>query len=262
MDLGTGKVTAEEIQGIPHHLLDVAEPMEAFSLARYQELAYDAIDAVIDRGNLPFLVGGTGLYLNAVTEGYNLAGAPPDARLRESLAKEGLESLYRQLQAQAPEAARSIHPNDRVRTLRALEKLAAGEDPTKENESSPRYRVLTLGVTWPRDILYRRIADRLRTRLEAGMVDEVRGLLEQGVTGERLWELGLEYRFTSAYISGEIPSYEEYFEQLCRAIRRFAKRQMTWFRRDSSIHWLNPGGDMTREALGVIQDFLQKERCD
>ena len=160
LDLGTGKVTAEEMEGVPHHLLDVAEPGEQYSVARFQQEAYAAIDGVLDRGNLPFLVGGTGLYVRAVSEGYVFHEAPPDPALRAEL--EALPT--EELRARLTEAGVALDEDcfhNRPRLVRLIEKLENGEDPHAEAERDPRYDVLTLGVTYPRETVCRRIDRRL-----------------------------------------------------------------------------------------------------
>lgn len=257
LDLGTGKVTRLETGEVPHHLLDVARPDESFSLADYQRLAYRSIDDILQRGKTPLLVGGTGLYIDAVVKGYALAAAPPDSALRRQLEQEGVQTLYARLQREAPAVAETLHPNDKVRIVRALEKLAYNEDPLAQRVSEPRYDCLLLGVTWPREQLHQRIDQRLARRLKDGMVAEVEGLRQQGVTDQRMEELGLEYRFISRYLRGLYSSYEEFYEELFRAIRQFAKRQMTWFRRYDDALWLDAQGDMLAQASQAVDEFLR-----
>ena len=255
LDLGTGKVTAEEMEGVPHHLLDVAQPGEQYSVARFQQEAYAAIDGVLARGNLPFLVGGTGLYVRAVSEGYVFHEAPPDPALRAELEALPIEELRRRLTHAGVELDDDCFHN-RPRLVRLLEKVQSGEDPHAERELCPRYDVLTLGVNYPRETVCRRIDDRLLARLEAGMVEEVAALRENGVSDAFLEGLGLEYRYILHYLTGEIPTEEQLVEELGRAIKRFAKRQVSWFKKDRDVHWLHMEADPAAEASALIDEFI------
>ena len=250
-DLGSGKITPEEMKGVPHHLLDVRSPGEFFSMADFQRLAYEAIDGILDRNRLPFLVGGTGLYVDAVADGYVLSDKAPDHTLRARLETLETWELYEMLKQQLPEA--EIDPRNRHRVMRALERLEAND--YRPGGKSPRYTLLKLGVTWPREVLKQRIDERLDRRLDAGMVDEVRALLDEGVSEEFMVKLGLEYKYLTWYLTGKI-SYEQMKEELGNAIKKFAKRQMTWFRRDPRIHWLDMSKDPVAEATGLIEAFI------
>ena len=252
LDLGSGKISPEEMRGVPHHLLGVCEPNDFFSMADFQALAYRAIDGILARGNVPFLVGGTGLYVASVTEGYQLSDRAPNLRYREELETKTTPELYEMLVSAAPGV--EIDRNNRNRVMRALEKLESGD--TKEPSREAKYRALKLGVSWDRETLKKRIDERLERRMQQGMVDEVRSLMENGATTEFLYKLGLEYRFISQYIHGEFETEDEMCQQLSLAIKRFAKRQMTWFRRDKEIRWLDMGGDPVAEASALIEGFL------
>jgi len=252
LDLGTGKVTPEECRGVPHHLLDIINPGTPFSMADFQPLAYEAIDGILARGKVPFLVGGTGLYARAVTSGYRLVDVVPDEAFRAEMEKKPRAELVRAIAAYGVDASDpQISPR---RLVRILEKLRAGAP--AENESHPRYKTLQLGLTWDREVLYDRIEQRLDARLDAGMVEEVRGLLERGVSPEFLDRLGLEYRYTTWYLQGRFADFSEYREKLLTEIRRFAKRQQTWFRRDADIIWLDSAGEYTAQAIALTEAFL------
>ena len=252
LDLGSGKIAPEEMRGVPHHLIDVCAPGDFFSMHDFQRLAYAAIDGILSRGRLPFMVGGTGLYVASVTEGYVMSDSAPDLRYREYLETFSTPALYEMLVAALPDI--EIERNNRNRVMRVLEKLHAGDDHVPH--SRPRYRCLKLGVTWDRETLKARIDERLERRLAQGMVDEVRGLMDRGVSTEFLYKLGLEYRFIAQYLTGEIPVYEDMVEQLGNAIKKFAKRQMTWFRRDGDILWLDMTADPVAQAVRAIDAFL------
>ena len=251
MDLGSGKVTAEEMKGVPHHLLDICEPGEFFSMADFQRLAYTAIDGILSRGAVPFLVGGTGLYVDAVADGYELSDKSPDHDLRAHLETFDTPALYEMLKEKLPDT--EIDPRNRHRVMRALERLEANDyHPGRKN---PRYELLKFGVTWPREILKQRIDERLERRLQEGMADEVRAMLEDGVSEEFLVKLGLEYKYLTWYLTGKI-GYGQMVEELGNAIKKFAKRQMTWFRRDPRIIWLDMQNDPVNEAAAHIEPFL------
>ena len=251
LDLGSGKITPEEMRGVPHHLIDVCEPGDFFSMHDFQRLAYAAIDGIIVRGRPPFLVGGTGLYVASVTEGYVMSDNPPDLEYREYLETFETPELSRMLLQAVP--GTDVEPKNRNRVMRLLEKLHAGDDHIPHN--APRYDCLKLGVTWDRETLKRRIDERLQRRLDAGMIDEVRGLIDRGVSVEFLKKLGLEYRFITRYLTGEISSREEMTELLATAIKQFAKRQMTWFRRDRDIIWLDMENDPVGQACREIDKY-------
>ncbi len=253
LDLGSGKITPEEMDGVPHHLLDVRSPGEFFSMADFQKLAYAAIDDILSRGRQPFLVGGTGLYVDAVADGYILSDKEPDAALREHLETFETPELYRMLREKLPDT--DIDPRNRHRVMRALERLAA--DDYRPGRKEPRYELLKLGVTWPREILKQRIDERLERRLRQGMTDEVRAMLDDGVSEVFLTKLGLEYKYLTWYLTGKM-GYEQMVEELGSAIKRFAKRQMTWFRKDGRIVWLDMAGDPVAQASALIEAFLKK----
>ena len=252
LDLGSGKITPEEMQGVRHHLIDVAEPNEFFSMHDFQRLAYEAVDDIRARGKTPFLVGGTGLYVASVTEGYVMSDTEPDLEYRAYLETMDTPKLYEMLRELRPEM--EIDEKNRNRVMRQLEKIHDGDDHSAPN--APRYDCLKLGVTWPRPVLRARIDERLDRRLEQGMIEEVQGLLDRGASVEFLKKLGLEYRFITQYLIGEIPDRNEMVELLRTAIKQFAKRQTTWFRRDRDIQWLDMAGDPFAEGCEKIDRFL------
>ncbi len=255
LDLGTGKITPAEMEGVPHHLLDVAGPGEQYSVARFQQEAYAAIGGILERGKVPFLVGGTGLYVRAVSEGYVFHAAPPDPALRAELETKPTQELRELLTRAGVELDEDCFHN-RPRLVRLIEKLQNGEDPHAEAQRDPRYDVLTLGVSYPRETVCERIDARLEARLNAGMVEEVQGLRENGVTDEFLEGLGLEYRYILHYLTGELPTREALTGELGRAIKRFAKRQVSWFKKDRDVHWLDMAADPVAQAGELIEAFL------
>ncbi len=257
LDLGSGKITPEEMRGVRHHLIDVCDAGDFFSMADFQRMAYEAIDDILARGKPPFLVGGTGLYVESVADGYELSNRMPDLAYRAELEKRSTEELYAMLVEAVPGV--EVERRNRNRVMRLLEKLHDGDDVVPGR--NPRYETLRLGVTWDREVLRRRIDERLDRRLNEGMIEEVRGLLQRGVSETFLLKLGLEYRFITRYLKGEIASLEEMRTLLSTAIKQFAKRQMTWLRRDGAIHWLDMTADPVGEACALIDAFLAGEKA-
>jgi tRNA dimethylallyltransferase len=255
LDLGSGKITLAEAGTVKHHLIDVAEVTEYFSLAQYQRAAYRAIDSIGGAGKLPLLVGGTGLYLSAIVEGYQLVDVPPNNLLRAELENLPLAQLAERLEKADPSAASRLDKSNPRRLIRAIEIASAGHGHSAAHQSAPRYDCLQLGLTWPREMLEQRIEKRLRDRLAHGMIEEVAGLRARGVSDVRLDKLGLEYRYITRYLRGELSTLDELRLQLGTAIRQFAKGQLTWFKRDSRIIWLDPLGDCFQEAYHRIRDW-------
>ena len=255
LDLGSGKISPAEAITVKHHLIDVAEVSEYYSLAQYQQAAYRAIDSISGAGKTPFLVGGTGLYISSIVEGYQLVDVPPNEALRAELESLPVAQLVERLEQADPEGARHIDKCNPRRMIRAIEIARAGHGHTSARQRAPRYECLQLGLTWPRQILEARIEKRLRARLASGMIEEVAGLRTQGVSDLRLEKLGLEYRYISRYLQGKMGTIDDLCRQLAIAIRQFAKEQLTWFKRDSRILWLDPSGDCFEESCRRIQDW-------
>ena len=252
-DLGSGKITPEEMRGVRHHLIDVCGAGDFFSMHDFQRLAYRAIEDILSRGKLPMIVGGTGLYIASVTDGYVMSDREPDLAYRDELEKLETPELYRMLMEKVPDI--QVDAKNRNRVMRILEKLHDGDDHLPHKD--PRYDCLKLGVTWDRETLKARIDERLEKRMQQGMVDEVKSLLNQGASVEFMNKLGLEYRYITQYLTGEIASEAEMCTQLSLAIKRFAKRQMTWFRREKDMHWLDMTADPFTQACALIDDFLR-----
>ncbi len=253
LDLGTGKVTQAERMGVAHHMLDVVDPNQSYSVADFQRGAYDAIDAIRARGRTPFLVGGTGLYVRAVTEGFTFTDARPDPALRAQLERRTTAELYALYQARAGKTLAGGEEKNRHRLLRALEKLSAG---AVETPPCPRYDCLLLGMTFPREVLCRRIDERLQRRIDDGMIEEVANLRANGARDLFLEGLGLEYRYILWYLTGRIPTLDALQDELGRAIKRFAKRQMVWFKKDRDVLWLDTAVDPLPQAVAATAEFL------
>jgi tRNA dimethylallyltransferase len=252
LDIGTAKVMPEERALVPHHLLDVADPREIYTVSRFQQEAIAAIDDILARGKLPFLVGGSPHYIQAVVDHLDIPHIPPQPELRAQLAGRPLADLLAQLAELDPRSASSIDRSNPRRVIRALEVCLVSGKPFSEQRgvAHPLYRSLLLGITWQREVLYRRIDVRVDERMRQGMVQEVRDLLARGISHERLESLGLEYRYVSRLLRGEFPNEAEMTQRLKYAIHDFTRRQLTWFRRDTRIVWLD-GMDVERAAEEV-----------
>ena len=253
LDLGTGKITLEEMAGVPHHMLDIIDPGTPYSAAEFQRGAYAAIDGILARGKVPLLVGGTGLYVRAVAEGYVFQDAPPNPALRDRLETWDVPALYARFQTLTGLTLSESERNNRQRLVRAVEKAESGA--YADAARAPRYDVLQLGCAYPREILHRRIDLRLRARLDAGMAGEVSGLLDAGVSGDFLEGLGLEYRWLYRYLTGRLPDEAALVDELGRAIKRFAKRQVQWFKKDPVL-WLDMDHPPLAQAAGAAERFL------
>lgn len=241
MDIGTAKVTSDEQQGIPHHLINICDPNENFSVSQYQELATQTIAAIQKRNHLPILVGGTGLYVEAVVYGYHIPNSGQNPKLREELEKEDSYALYMRLRDIDPLAADRIHPHNRQRMIRALEVYLQTGRPfsAQTNRRKPRYkRVLWLGLTMPRPLLYQRINQRVEEMMAQGWMDEVDKLLNQGYHTELQSMRAIGYRELAQVLAGEM-TLQEAIPKIQQATRKYAKRQLTWFRRIKEIHWFD-----------------------
>lgn len=236
LDIGSGKITKREMAGIPHHLLDVALPSRQFSVAEFKTLAEQAIDDILKRGKVPILVGGTGFYIDAIVNGTVHPEVKPNLKLRTTLEKHPAETLFKKLQKLDQARAKTIDRHNKVRLIRAIE-IAKALGKVPKIKSKPKYEVEMIGLTLPDQELKERISKRLKARIKQGMIAEAKNLHSKGLSWKRMRELGLEYRFIADYLTGKL-SKKEMIEKLEIAINQYAKRQMTWFKRDKKIHWI------------------------
>lgn len=270
MDIGTAKPAPEERKGVPHHLIDIVFPNEEFSVAHYQSMAVAAIEDIYQRGNLPIMAGGTGLYINAVIDGYQFGPAGIDNILRERLwryAREhGKQELHKRLEQVDPVTAARLHPNDIKRIIRALEIYEQTGRPMSARPpgdvNKPRFEARLYGLYMPREELYEKINIRVEEMLAQGLVNEVRFLLDKGYDPSLVSMQALGYKEIVAYLKGEI-SYEEAVYLIKRNTRRFAKRQLTWFRRDKRIKWLNvkeyhEAREIAREIIADAEGLIKR----
>lgn len=263
MDIGTAKPSLAEREGIPHHMLDVAEPDEDFSVSRYCAMAAPIVDAIISRGKTAIIVGGTGLYMDSLIRG-NAFAPFPSTGMRETLEAKPIEEVFAQLQSIDPEAAARLHLSDRKRIIRAMEVyLETGETITEHNRRTqaipPKY-----DPTWfaledeDRADLYRRIDQRVDLMLEMGLLDEIQSLLASGVPAKATSMQAIGYKEFVAALEGSC-SIAEAAAQVQQASRHYAKRQLTWFRRNKAIHWLKRSPGMkTEEILNHARQVLQE----
>ena len=257
LDIGSGK-DLDEYGATPYHLIDVVDPGYEFSLFDFAQAFSQAFREIRGRGRLPILVGGTGLYLDAVLRGYELVAVKENRPLRQELEALSLDALRERLQALRLEQHNTSDLNDRSRLLRAIE-IAEGE---QQAEARPLALPLLIprvfGLRWPRELLRQRITKRLRERLDHGLVEEVAHLHAAGVSWETLDYYGLEYRFVARHLQGLL-NRNDLFQKLNSAIHQFAKRQETWFRRMErqgvAIHWLAGEDDPVAELLAACQEF-------
>jgi len=259
LDIGTAKVTAEEQALVPHHLLDVVDVRETFTVSQFQRLAINAINDILARGKQPLLVGGSPHYIQAVVDNLDIPAIPPHKELRQQLEARPLAELLAQLEMLDPQSAATIDRQNPRRVIRALEVCLVSGKPfsaQSRNLASPLYSSLLLGIQWPREVLYKRIDQRVDERMGQGMVQEVRNLVEQGVDHERLDALGLEYRFISRWLRGEFKSEAEMVQRLKFAIHDFTRRQLTWFRKETRIVWIE--GERMELANALVERFLDQ----
>ena len=265
MDIGTAKPTQEEMQGIPHHMLDVALPQEDFSVSRYCELATPIVDDIIARGKTAIIAGGTGLYMDALIRGNTFAPYPSTGcreRLEAQTDEMGMEYMQDLLRSIDPEAAARIH--DRKRLIRALEVYyETGETITAHNLKTqaipPRYTPLWIGLDFEdRDELYHRIDSRVDIMLEMGLVDEIKELLARGIPAKCTALQAIGYKEFIAALEGEI-TLAEAAAQVQQSSRRYAKRQLTWFRRNENMHWIKRKAGQSSEEIFALARQLAKD---
>jgi len=246
MDIGTAKVSPEERAIVPHHLIDIRNPDEPYSVSDFQQACEEAIRSIASRGKIPFIVGGTGLYIQSVVYGYRFSEAGQDEEYRRELKayaeQHGAAALHERLRAVDPDTAARLHINDLRRIIRALEvhRLTGrtmSEYLAEQPAESP-YRTCLIGLTMRRDLLYRRIEERVDLMIEQGLVQEVEGLLSSGYGPGLISMQGLGYKEIVGYLQGEY-SLEQAIELLKRNTRRFAKRQLSWFRHMKGIEWVD-----------------------
>jgi tRNA dimethylallyltransferase len=252
MDIGSGKVDEEEMQGIPHYLLDVVDPNTRFSASDFKKQGEEAVQKIQEKGKLPVVCGGTAFYIRVLMGEVVVPEVSPDWKLREKLDKKTLEELYQELEKVDPERAKNIDLKNKVRLIRALEIVLKTKKPVPVTEKQDKYDALYIGIEVDQKELEKRIEKRLDNRIEQGMIQEVEKLKKDGVPWKRLEEFGLEYRWVARYLQGKI-NKEKMRELLLTDIKKFSKRQRTSWRGDEKIHWIKT----YKQAEKLTKNFLK-----
>ena len=258
LDIGSGKITHEEIRDVPHHLLDVVDPIDTFSVTDFKAQAEKIISDIHTRGHVPIIAGGTGLYIQAVVDNVITPEVPPNPKLREKLSTKTPDELYKILLEKDPSRAATIERHNPRRLIRALEIVEAlGSVPDIDtsfptNHSESPYDVLQIGLKVDQNTLKKNIQKRTDARLKAGWTDEIKRLHQSGVSWDRMKEFGLGYACIADYLQGNI-NKDSIFDCITNREIRYAKRQVRWFRRDTRITWLSPQEkDKARETVKVF----------
>ncbi|MEK7163405.1 MAG: tRNA (adenosine(37)-N6)-dimethylallyltransferase MiaA [Patescibacteria group bacterium] len=239
LNIGSGKITEKEKRGIPHHLLDIADPKKIYNAEKFREDGTKAVREILKRKKLPVICGGTGFYIDALVHNERFPDAPPNKKLRKRLEKKSAENLMKTIIKLDPRRAGTLDPYNKVRIIRAIE-IAKTLGKVPKVKRVKQYETLFIGLLLSRAKLRERIHARLLKRMKAGMVREISSLHRNGVSWKRLFDLGLEYRYVSLYLRNKL-SRQEMLAKLEQEICQFAKRQMQWFKRNKNIKWFAPG---------------------
>lgn len=253
MNIGTGKITKKEMQGITHHLLDVASPKRIFTVAQYQKLAEKAIKKILKKNKIPILCGGTGFYIQTVIDNLQIPEVKPDWKLRKKLEKKSIDQLFQILKKLDPKRAATIDKNNPRRLIRAIEIVKKTGKPISKLKANPKYDVLMIGIKKEKKELKKLIEKRLKKRLKQGMIKEVEKLHKAGLSWKKLESFGLEYKWIAKYLKKEI-NREEMIKSLQRDIEDYARRQMVWFKKEKRINWIKN----YKEAENLVKQFLLK----
>lgn len=251
MDIGTGKVTKKERRMAKHYLLDVVSPKKVFTVSDFKKLGEKAIKEILNKNKIPFIVGGTGFYVDALVNDIALPEVPPNKKLRTELEKLSAEQLFKVLTKKDPTRSKNIDEYNKRRLIRALEIIKATGKPVPAPKESPKFEVLCLGINPPQEILHNKIQLRLKSRLKQGMIKEVRNLLKSGVNKKRLYDFGLEYRWVGNYLNKKI-TRPEMEAGLLKDIIKYSKRQMTWFKKNKDIHWVKNSSEADKKIKSFI----------
>ena len=262
MNIGTAKPTEEELRAVPHHLVNILSPDASYSVAEFQQQAAETISAILERGNLPILVGGTGLYIKALLEDYQFSEVEEKPELRQQLeafaSEKGTDKLFDWLQREDPEAAARLHPNDVRRVVRALETVLSGDSVSQEKQNELKYDAVVFGLSMERDFLYERINLRVDRMLQEGLEEEVRSLLQAGVSADCLSMKSLGYRQMAEYLAGQC-DFATAVDNIKKGTRHFAKRQITWYKKMPYIHWFMVNRDLNyKKIVTDMTDTLVK----
>lgn len=250
LDIGSNKITKREMHGVEHHLINIASPRIDFNIVRYQKLAYAAIDKILKREKLPFIIGGSPLYIYAITEGWCFSSVPRNNSLRKELSRKKTNELLEILQNLDPSYISKIDPSNPRRLIRAIE-IAKVLGKVPKLKKNPQFQTLFIGLNLPLEQLRQNIVERLDSRIKKGLINEIKNLNEQRISWKRLESFGLEYRWVAFYLQGKI-NRTEMLQGILRDSMKLIKHQMTWFKKDSRISWINN----IEESEQIIKEFL------
>jgi tRNA dimethylallyltransferase len=254
LDIGTGKITKKEMKGIPHYLLNVVSPKRRFTVVQYRKLALEAIEKILKNGHVPILCGGTGFYIQVVVDGIIIPEVPPNWKLRRKLEKKSVKELYKILKKLDPRRAKTIEKENPRRLIRTIEIVLKTKKPVPPLKFNPLpYPVLMFGIKKEKKELSSLINKRFLKWLKKGLVSEVKKLRKLGISWKKIEEFGIHYRVIVQYLQKKI-NYKKMVEDSLKEIQNYAKRQMTWFKKDSRIHWLRK----YKEAEKLVKEFLEK----
>jgi tRNA dimethylallyltransferase len=258
LNIGSGKITPAEMENVPHHMLDVADPQERYTVAEWKTAAEKSVQEILGRDRLPIICGGTGFYIDAIIKNTMLPNVPHDEKLQKELAEKTSVELMEIIRELDPDRADELDPNNRRRIIRSIEiAKVLGKVPEIATEHRTDLDIYIIGIQTLDETLRANIITRLLARMDAGMLDEARRLLAHGLSYERMNELGLEYRYLAELLQGNL-THEQFIETLSAKIWQYSRRQKTWFKRDKNINWFEISNEARLHLIGSIQKFLNK----
>lgn len=254
LNIGTGKITKKEMSGIPHYLLDVASPKKTFTVSDFQTLSQKTIAKIIGKNKLPIICGGSAFYIDSLIYNFSLPSVPPNLKLRAQLEKKSTSALFSLLKKHDPARAKNIDRFNRRRLIRSLEIILSTGSPLPPLKKESPYQVLKIGLKKEPAELKKRIHLRLLKRIKSGMIAEVKKLHQKGLSFKRMESLGLEYRYLSRFLQNKITK-DEMIKELESEINKYAKRQLTWWKPQTDIHWIKT----EKEANSLVKNFLKNQ---
>lgn len=256
LNIGTGKIKNKEMKRIPHHLISIISPKKDFSVVQYKKLADKAIKNILDKDKIPIIVGGTGLYIQSIVDNICIPEVPPNKTLRRKLETKTNEELFRILKKIDPRRAEAIDENNPRRLIRAIEiAKTLGKVPKFKSSPDTNYQFLQIGLKLDNEKLKQRIEKRVKKMLKAGLLKEIKDVRQKGLSWKKFYEMGFEYKYPTLFIRGKI-NKDEMLEKMLTANYKYAKRQMTWFKRDKRIKWFTAEESELRKSEKLINDFL------
>lgn len=255
MDIGSGKITPQEKALIPHYMLDIVSPKTDFSVTKFKKRADKYIEDILKRGNLAIICGGTGFWISAIVDNIVYPEVKPDWKLRKELEKESLEDLFEKLKKIDPQRAKTIDTKNKVRLIRAIEICQTlGSVPFKKEVINSKYDFLQIGILRDKEALHQRIKLNVEQRFKSGMIAEVENLKKSGLSWKKIESFGLSFKLIPQFIRGEIKTIPELKEKIYLAEKNYAKRQITWFKRDKRIKWIDDYKKIEKEVSSFIKD--------